>query len=345
MNKPVIELNIADRVRPLVRATLDRLRDYGFDVRVHVDLGLPADEVRTFNAQGRPAVTQVEGTVDAAVDAVLAGWSCDFEPLPLLAEGESKIVRRLTDTLVVERFKPTVYSFTQNRYGIAEGTDDVRAQFSAATFRHLRAHADMENAFVALIDIGGTPHTIQRAVQPCNLEVRVKRYHIGSPLHRYKYTANHDSVFGPPLARWFRFPAPVGCFDWRHPLHDEDGNRLADEPLPDDYAACWIEDVPKAKRTARTAFVALEALFRTAGLTLIDICFFIDRTGKIIFGEISPDCMRIRSAAAEDNPRLLDKDAWRAGCTPLLLRERYEELFQKVFATQTAQAYVLETHS
>ena len=87
---------------------------------------------------------------------------------------------------------------------------------------------------------------------------------------------------------------------------------LADEPLPDDYASIWLDDVPGAKRLARETFEWIEELFFSKSLRLIDICFFLDRTGQVIFGEISPDCMRVRSNASDEG-EALDKDEWRSG--------------------------------
>src|SRR5688572_23693765 len=66
--------------------------------------------------------------IDDIVEYVLSKLPIDFDDLPLLAEGDSKIVRSLNDKIVVERFKPTVYSFTTNRYGMVEGTEELRAQ-------------------------------------------------------------------------------------------------------------------------------------------------------------------------------------------------------------------------
>ena len=50
---------------------------------------------------------------------------------------ESKILRLWTDRVVVTRFKPTVYSFTMNRSGLAPGTDLSRLRFTATLFRRL----------------------------------------------------------------------------------------------------------------------------------------------------------------------------------------------------------------
>jgi phosphoribosylaminoimidazole-succinocarboxamide synthase len=263
----------------------------------------------------------------------------DFEALPLLVEGDSKILRLWTDRVVVERFKPTVYSYTMNRYGEAPETDRIRMSFSAELFRRMACLDPAatpcvpRSAFLAEIETPSGPLLVQRRIEPCNLEVRVKRYHIGSPVHRYLYTDKHGSTQScGNIGRWSRFDQPVVCFDWRHPLHDEEGRRLADEPISDDYAAVWMENVPEAKEMARRAFLWMEETFAAAGVLLVDMCIFIDRSGRWIHGEISPDCMRVRLGLGDPaKAEAIDKDAWREGRSPEQVRDRYQLLHERIF--------------
>jgi phosphoribosylaminoimidazole-succinocarboxamide synthase len=266
----------------------------------------------------------------------------DFEALPLLVEGESKIVRKWTEKVVVIQFKPTVYSFTANRYGEAPGSDIIRLKFTAAVFRlmastRFNVGAIPQSAFLAEIESPRHgPLLVERKVADCNLEVRIKRYHIGSPVHRYRYTERYQSAQNNgPITRWSRLDFPVVCFDWRHPLFDEDDNRLADEPLSDDYAALWMYDVGYAKEMARQTFIWLERIYEDAGIRLIDMCIFIDQEGRTIYGEISPDCMRVRLDLGDPaRAEAADKDLWRSGRTPEALRRRYEELYLRLFGTE-----------
>ena len=283
-------------------------------------------------------------SIDSLIEKVISKLSFDFDELPILVEGESKIVKLLNDKIVVELFKPTIYSFTKNRYGRVDGTDELRAKFTSEVFRRMNAEKNrgggknLQNAFLASIY---TPQGIiiaQRRVNPGNLEVRVKRYHIGSPVHRYRYTERYATAIrnNAPLMKWDRFDKPVVCFDWRNPLNDDEGNRLSDEPLSDDYASIWIEDIRYAKKLASDTFLWLEKLFHDAGLILIDICFFIDQSGRIIFGEISPDCMRVREGIR--HPSLsdsLDKDLWRKGEKDTFLAQSYNRLYNLIFKTNS----------
>ncbi len=268
------------------------------------------------------------------IEQVLAQTKVNFDKLPLLVRGDSKEIRLLTSRIAIAKLLPTVYSYTHNRYGLALGTDKARTQFSAELFRKMANEPGpfhIGTAFLGVITTENEIFLAEQVVDVCNIEVRVKRFHIGSPLHRYLYTDRHlTRKRGLPLQRWSRFEEPIVCFDWRHPLHDELGNRLADEPLPDDYAALWIDDLVAAKRLARSAFLWIEQKFAIAGLQLIDICFFIDRSGSIIYGEISPDCMRVRNGESSD-AKSFDKDVWRSGGTPDDVLNRYWRLYELVF--------------
>ena len=277
-------------------------------------------------------------TTHSLIEQVLAQLDVDFESLPLLVRGDSKEIRLLTPRIALAQLLPTVYSYTYNRYGVAPGTDAVRTRFTAELFRAMAAEPGAFQLCSAYLGLVSTPIGMllaEKVVDTCNLEVRVKRFHIGSPLHRYLYTEQHPTRHqGKPLQRWSRFPEPVVCFDWRHPLQDESGKRLADEPLPDDYAALWIDDLHHAKKLARNAFLWIEQRFARAGLRLVDICFFIDCTGSVLYGEVSPDCMRVRDVAAA-NTEVLDKDSWRSGDSPEAVLAKYEKLYSLVFGDAT----------
>lgn len=280
-----------------------------------------------------------EGSL-TAVEQVLQQLKFDFQQLSLLTKGESKEIRLLTPKIALARLLPTVYSFTHRRYGTAQGTDLLRARFCAELFRAMQrkpGDRHLANAFLGLIEDASGPLLAEHVVSPGNIEVRVKRYHIGSPVHRYRFVSEHHTAYGgDPLQRWQRFDQPLVCFDWRHPIEDDEGNALADEPLPDDYASLWLDDVPGAKKLARDTFEWIEELFADKDLRLIDICFFIDSTGKVLFGEISPDCMRVRSNASDEG-EALDKDEWRSGGKPEDVLRRYESLHTIIFGEVAAR--------
>lgn len=315
----------------------DYLLDVCADLELKVKLQTPAnidDQIALIGPAGETILVQPGHSDFSMLEQVLFQLKIDFNSLPLLVRGDSKEIRLLTPRIALAKLLPTVYSYTYNRYGIAPGTEVARTYFSAELFRFMAQNPGpyhLASAYLGLVNSDQGLLMAEQVVESCNIEVRVKRFHIGSPVHRYLYTDQHPTRNqGEPLERWSKFETPVVCFDWRHPLKSPEGNRLADEPLPDDYAALWLDDLPTAKKLARDAFLWIEDKFHQAGLQLIDICFFIDRTGQVIYGEISPDCMRVRNGSSV-HAESLDKDLWRTGGTPEAVLEKYWRLYELVF--------------
>ncbi|WP_221393710.1 phosphoribosylaminoimidazolesuccinocarboxamide synthase [Dyadobacter sp. NIV53] len=326
----------ADEIFHLMPALSKRLLELDIEVVVASN-DVPGK--KAFKVGFNPDPTSSPPLLSELVEEVIQQIPFDFESLPILVEGESKIIRLLNSKIVIEKFKPTVYSFTHNRYGEVKGTEELRVLFSGEVFRRMNRFTSQEgghlkNAFLAVVESVDGPFLVQERVEASNLEVRVKRYHIGSPVHRYKYTERYGTVQQDPapLVKWSRFDKPIVCFDWRLPLTDEAGNRLADEPISDDYASVWMHDIPTAKKLAGDTFKWLEELFAGAGLLLVDICFFIDMSGNKIFGEVSPDCMRVKKGLGDPSQsESLDKDLWRDGEKEQLLAERYTNFYNLIF--------------
>jgi phosphoribosylaminoimidazole-succinocarboxamide synthase len=319
---------------------VDYLLDLCLDLELNVKLYSPINtnnQIMILGPKNEKILIEFENSKVSLIEQILSQIVIDFEQLPLLVQGDSKEIRLLTPKIALARLLPTVYSYTHNRYGIAPGTDKIRTLFSANIFRKMSNEPGpyrLASAFLGIVKSENELFLAEQVVETCNLEIRVKRFHIGSPIYRYLYTDEHPThQNGPPLQRWSRFQKPIVCFDWRHPLYDREGKRLADEPLPDDYAALWIDNIDAAKKLAKNTFLWLEQKFYQAGLLLVDICFFIDRTGNILYGEISPDCMRIREGTSTDS-RALDKDVWRSGGKPRDVLANYTKLYKLMFGEQ-----------
>jgi phosphoribosylaminoimidazole-succinocarboxamide synthase len=218
-----------------------------------------------------------------------------FDTLELVREGESKIIRRVDDAILAIRLKPTVYSFTHQRYGEVPGTENLRLKASIVLWQRL-------------ID-AGIPVPVVAASENCYLckevdappiEVIVKSFYVGTPKHLYRglpaTRTRHASLIEVGSKH-----EPYVRFDWRNPLPDKD------ECLPLWLADQFI-DTAKAEPLALKAFDVLSSFLASRGIEIQDICFFIDATGSCIFGEISPDCMRVKYQGSD-----LDKDLWRNG--------------------------------
>ena len=86
------------------------------------------------------------------------------------------------------------------------------------------------------------------------------------------------------------------------------GDRTADMALPPQLADLFI-DVKQAQRTAFLTAMALEEFLASKQIVFYDLCMFIDESGTLVYGEISPDCGRFRHLDLGS----LDKDVWRTG--------------------------------
>lgn len=264
-----------------------------------------------------------------------------FRALPLVVEGESKEVRYAGEGNVVIRLKPTVYSYTYNRTGVVEGSDVARLR-AAKKFLEILQSSGIAHTYTQVNDRWILSQLVlqpaqkgkHRPFRPTDLsaeqinalptanpiEVIVKRYHEGTPKHRYDGFAAYPTRAGKYLIDDGKYPDVVVRFDWRNPMHNAKGERLADEVLPEDMAE-WFIDTAAARQTVLGAFQALSHFLFSKGLELRDICFFVSTDGRTLFGEVSPDGMRVRDATGN-----LDKDIWRAGGSSELLLEKWQQL-------------------
>jgi phosphoribosylaminoimidazole-succinocarboxamide synthase len=254
----------------------------------------------------------------------------EFRELPLVVEGESKEVRYAGEGLVVIKLKPTIYSYTHNRAGEIPGSEVVRLQAIQRLLPCLR-NLGLEHTYQQVNDswilselvrqpdlndgpLGFRPDDLDIAdfeklpLAP-PIEVIAKARHTGTSKHRYFNFNQHPTRDGEYIESESPYPEPIIRFDWRNPMtHPTTGQRLADEILPESMAD-WFIDTKQARLTAAKAFAGLSAYMRERDMDLWDICFFVSEDGQKLFGEVSPDCMRVRGLGKQ----ALDKDVWRAG--------------------------------
>jgi hypothetical protein len=250
-----------------------------------------------------------------------------FTGLETRAEGESKLVKKLSDRFDLIRYKPSVYSHKQQRGGIVEGTDHERQKTTLN--------------IMLLLAKAGVPHTYwhicngyilaERLEKAPPVEVCVKGAHVGTHSHIYFGMAETRDRFGCELVGAHdMYKEPIVRFDWRNPNHlqpepgqrlvdmkhtqihanplrdagfDEDaierifeamfphGVPLGDFALADDLANRFI-DVDNARLLVRKAFKALSEHFRRMNIRFKDVCFMVVQGGDRLFGEVSQDCGR-----------------------------------------------------
>jgi phosphoribosylaminoimidazole-succinocarboxamide synthase len=251
-----------------------------------------------------------------------------FEALPLVVEGESKIVRDAGDDLAVIKFKPTIYSFTHNRAGVVEGSEALRMR-ATKVFVDVLREAGVDHAY---LDVGDR-YVLSRLIRdPPPIEVIIKTFHSGTSKHRYVGMAgtpirsSHPFYGGMTFGPDDGYPVALVRFDWRNPLkHPESGERLADEVLGDAQAD-WFVDVEAARGTALRTHQALSDFLGERDVVLYDLCLFITQDGRTVFGEISQDCGRFRHFDLGS----LDKDVWRAGGSSDVVLEKWALLLKVI---------------
>lgn len=232
-------------------------------------------------------------------------WREAFDRLPLLVEGESKAIRRIDDSTVIVRLKPTLFSYTANRAAVVEGTERLRLRISARLWRLLQG-AGVPTTILHV----GADYYVSRCVHAPPIEVIVKAAHVGTPKHIYKDLDQFPTRTGEFIRPESRHE-PYVRFDWRNPL-----------PGRDECMPLWLADrfidTRVAERTALKAFTTLATFLADRGIDLLDICFFITAEGDTLFSEVSPDCMRAKHRSED-----LDKDLWRKGKDAETIRQRW----------------------
>lgn len=186
----------------------------------------------------------------------------DFKKLPLVIEGESKEVRYAGKGLVIIRFKPTIYSFTENRCADVAGSHIPRLRASKIFVDVLKkngiqhAYRDISDEFV-LADLvmphevefrkyglapfvppDLSPAAIEKLPRAPPIEIIAKRYLTGTTKHGCiglpdsSVRLSHQFYKGMRLDPDGAFPEIIIRFDWRNPLNQKGkGQRLAEQIL------------------------------------------------------------------------------------------------------------------
>ena len=239
----------------------------------------------------------------------------EYDQFPVLHRGQSKELRKVSPTLAIGKFIPTVYSHKANRAGEIPGTEKVRLQISGYFWNMLHSN-NVPTCYLAFND----EHFLVRIEEIPPIEVIVKYAFVGTPAHIYHGILETPSrIKGGPLVKG-EMHEPYVRFDWRNPQTNEKGERMRDETLPLPLANHFI-NVANAGVQARRISDIVQFALSNYGLELLDICLFLDKTGQIFCGEISPDNFRVKQGDTD-----YDKDMWRKGETPEQILERWTAL-------------------
>ena len=279
----------------------------------------------------------------------------EFEQMPLVAEGHSKIVRQYNEQYDLVTYKPTVFSHTHQRAGVIPGTDLARMRMTRDTLQLLHLN-QIPHCYLYVGDrYILTRHVPEEQIPP--VEVVVKRCFIGTDKYRYYGMKDLKNRWGNPLVagkvdslndpkqagELGRYQgqgmsscpsvppvaveleqSPIVRFDYRNPnYHPETGQPLGDQAMCDDLANLMV-DVEVTKKLVKRTFLVLEKEFRAMDLYLVDLCFMTLTDGSAFYGEISPDCMRLKKMT-EDGLDDVSKDTWRAGGSSNLVLAKWQQ--------------------
>jgi len=290
----------------------------------------------------------------------------EFNCLPLVAEGCSKIIRAIDDKFTLIAYKPTVYSHKQQREGVIPFTDKERMEMT----KNILYLFDIEQIPHAYVYIGKN-YVLCKNLNPERdipiIEVIVKKCCVGTDKYRYHMLDKRISRFGYPIVdvdEKREYPNYIVRYDYRNPNHtytkkiDDASETIldvssfmdkkseeklltdksitkkpkGDEVMCDDLADLFI-NVNASKKLANKTFAVLDSHFKKMGIYFEDICFMITTDGSMHYSEISQDCGRYKKID-EDKLTPLDKDVFRAGGSSPLVFEKWKQM------TEITKAYV-----
>jgi len=266
-------------------------------------------------------------------------------------EGESKKFFSWNNLALIE-LKPTMYSFTHNRYGVVEGTDSIRVLFwelfatrmnnyvsnyllgnkvsddlsNKNTVQLLKNVVNQElltadypfiSNYLGKISANKTDYAIVKfadSIPP--LEIVWKNYLVGTTKHNLKLIDKYQTKDGQVIEYEGQLPLDIIRFDWRNPLPDKD------ECIPDEFAEFYI-NTSTAREVARLASHLLNDILASKGYELVDLCYFMNYEGNRIHSEITPDGMRIKKKG-----KSFDKDLWRQGKDKATIINVWTELYE-----------------
>ena len=268
----------------------------------------------------------INGNKDYLIPSIENLTSEEFEKLPHIIEGESKIVKEYNNRFHIVKYKPTVYSHKMQRAGEVPGTDKERMTMTKQLLdvfsRHMIKHSywHVGSNFILNEKLDNEKDI------PC-LEVIVKRCFVGSDKHRYYNMSKIKNRFGEDVVKQDKneYQKLLVRFDYRNPnFHPETGEPIGDILVYDDLADEFI-NVENAKPTALKIFRCLDQHFSRMSVYFEDVCLMLTVSGDKLYGEVSQDCGRYKYVH-ENQLTDLDKDVWRAGGSSQLVLQKYQML-------------------
>ncbi|SFR68301.1 hypothetical protein [Anaeromicropila populeti] len=268
-------------------------------------------------------------------------------------EGESKrIFKDVGSDICLISLKPTMYSFTQNRYGIVNNIDiprnklwrlfsnEINNECFSVCFtgngtyskkvndlicslwetRKISENYPFLTSYLGSIEIDGITYNICKYIEnQTPLEFVWKKCFIGTMKHNLVDVDKFQTKYGTYIKPEDETEEFVR-FDWRNPF-EKDGVRYKDECIPDDFAGFWV-DTTAAKKTVLAVSNIISEFLLKKDYIFVDTCYFINTKGSVVYSEITPDGMRIKKKG-----KCFDKDLWRIGKEESLIYDTWMGLY------------------
>lgn len=282
-----------------------------------------------------------------------------FNSYKFIAEGHSKIVRRVYDKWDVIKLKPSVHSHKEQRSLNIDDTDKYRAE-AMLPLLYLFAQNQIDHLYNYVSSCEDGVFILTQAfdyVPP--VEVIIKSHYVGTDKHIYHELYNEKTRFDKPLMAnedvyqiqntdntvvskvIYEYNKPYVRFDYRNPNHvecTEDVTRCAScvtsfkkgtqMPLGDKVMASGLADnfidTAKCEKSALKLYDIMNKFLGRKGLYLLDICYLYCADGETLYGEISQDTGRWK----DKNGNSKDKDVFRYGrsADKVNVKDQYKEL-------------------
>ncbi|GHH88242.1 hypothetical protein GCM10018793_67200 [Streptomyces sulfonofaciens] len=218
-------------------------------------------------------------------------------------QGRSKKVWFAGPGACVVEMIPSLRSFTYDRDELMDGTAELRLDF----FEYVSGRLAQDGVHTVFRERLG-PISYLADYRPAPpFEVIVKNRATGSTMRKYPGLFTEGQVFERPVVK----------FDYRTDPEDQ--------PIGEDYLRLLGVDVEQYRNAALRCNALLRNLL--SPLDLWDFCLVIaddEEHGVVINSEISPDCMRLRSADGTS----YDKDMFRQGAEREDILGRWTELMR-----------------
>lgn len=261
----------------------------------------------------------------------------------LVREGESKKIYRIVSNnpyyndMCIILLKSTIYSHSKQATGEIQNLGAIRGQ-GTQLYLEMMARNGLKHCYRSVNSYGVIIADYLNSIP--ETEIVGKFNCEGTDKHSY-YGLRTNSLLVKPSGEYNN-----GLYirtDWRNPNHIYNTSKRAvtenkyyypaetiygkeqfftdfikpyctpigDKVIDSNIITDKMQNMSTTRKTTFQIMHTIRSILNKVGLTVLDACFMLDKTGTIFWSEINQDCMRI--IALDNKDIRFDKDIWRAG--------------------------------